>query len=64
MGQAEHGIRASLMPAYDRTALPVAESSISGAERRRLALIGTAIGLACVAACTLLGVAICAAVFG
>jgi hypothetical protein len=41
-------------------ALPVAASSISRSERRRLA----AIGLACTVACALLGLLICAAVFG
>ena len=63
MEQAEHRIRASVMPAYDRAALPVAENSLSRAERRRLALRGAAIGLACIAACAVLGVVICAAVF-
>jgi hypothetical protein len=63
MEQAEHRIRASVMPAYDRAALPVAESSMSRAERSRLAMTGAAIGLACLVACALLGVMICAAVF-
>jgi hypothetical protein len=64
MEQAEHGIRASVIPAYDRAALPVAESSISAQERRRLALRGAAIALLCLAACAALALVICAAVFG
>jgi hypothetical protein len=64
MERAEHRIRASVLPDYDRAALPVAASSISAAERRRLALTGAAIGLSCVLLCALLGLAICAAVFG
>lgn len=63
MGQAEHSIRASVMPTYDRGALPVAESSMSPWERHRLAMIGTAIGLAFLATCAVLGLLICAAVF-
>lgn len=63
MGETEHSIRASVVPAYDRAALPVAESSMSPQERRRLSLIGAAIGLACVAACAAIGLAICAALF-
>jgi L-serine deaminase len=63
MERAEHSIRAAVMPAYDRGALPVAESSISPQERRRLAMIGTAIGLGFIAACTVLGLLICAALF-
>lgn len=64
MEQTEHGIRAAVMPAYDRAALPVAASSISAAERRRLTMIGAAIALAGLAVCALLGLAICAAAFG
>jgi len=64
MERAEHSIRASVVPAYDRGALPAAASAISRSERRRLAAIGAAIGLACTVACTLLGLLICAAVFG
>ena len=64
MEQAEHSIRASVIPAYDRGALPLAESSMSRAERRRLTIIGAAIGLALLAACALLGLVICAAAFG
>ena len=63
MEQAEHRIRASVMPAYDRTALPVAESSLSRAQMRRLALRGAAIALASLAACTAGGLLIRAAVF-
>jgi hypothetical protein len=64
MKQAEHRIRAAAMPAYDRAALPVAESSMSRAERRRLAMTGGAIGLACLVACGLGGLLISVAVFG
>jgi hypothetical protein len=64
MERAEHQIRASVVPAYDRAALPVAASSMSAQERRRLALRGAAIGLACLAACVLGGLLICLAAFG
>jgi uncharacterized membrane protein len=52
-----------VLPTYGRAALPVAASSISAAESRRLTMIGAAIGLAGVAACALLDVVVCAAVF-
>jgi hypothetical protein len=64
MEQAEHRIRASVMPAYDRAALPVAENSMSRAERRRLAMTGAAIGLACLGAWGLGGLLIRVAAFG
>jgi hypothetical protein len=63
MERAEHSIRASVLPTYDRAALPVAESSMSPQERRRLTVLGAAIGLVCIAACAVLGLVICAAVF-
>lgn len=64
MERSEHSIRASVLPTYDRGALPVAASSINRSERRRLALTGAAIGLVCVSICALLGLLICAAAFG
>jgi hypothetical protein len=63
MGLAEHRIRASVVPAYDRAALPVAESSMSRSERRRLSLIGAIIGIGLLAACAVLGLVICATAF-
>jgi hypothetical protein len=64
MERAEHSIRASVLPTYDREALPVAASSMSRSECRRLAVIGAVIGLTCTVVCALLGLLICAAVFG
>ena len=63
MQSTEQGQANGMLPAYDRSSLPVAESSIGRAELRRLALIGTAIGLACLLACLALGLLIRATVF-
>jgi len=49
---------------YSRGALPVAESAIPPAVRRRLALRGFAVGLACLALSVGLAILLCLALFG
>jgi hypothetical protein len=53
----------SVIDNYDRSALPVAESSLSLEVRLRLALLALAISFALLAACGVLGLVIRAALF-
>jgi hypothetical protein len=64
MESSEAARGASALPTYDRAALPVAETALPRSERLRLSLIGVAIGAGSLAACTVLGLLIRAAVYG
>jgi hypothetical protein len=63
MEPAEAVAAAPAIADYDRSALPIAETSLSRSVRLRLGLRGLAIGLACVAICAVFGLLIRAAVF-
>jgi hypothetical protein len=56
--------RAGVLPAYDRAGLPVAESGLPRSQQLRYSLRGVALGALALAACTIAGLLIRAAVFG